>query len=346
MDCHFFRTSLSSDLKSVTILSLSSIFFLRDLSSSFCLWSCSFCLSMMDLRSSLLKELLLLLFKFPLLTLLLTLLLLLLVSASLLVIPFAFLFPNPNPGLTNLWGRGPGLLSTSFANSSSLVTRGWSWTMVNKFLNLSFWKLSKGVDRPSALYILSPDVLELVPWPLAMGGRVWRQTCDGHSRKWAGINWQPNCFPISWKPFSESKHQWSAKCYLKAFWRQHLSLHGSGVLHFSTFHRFSIITFASPRCALTWGQNICKKFPLFTNYQYGKLLFAFFNICSCDNGENTNKIHSKDDELLWMMCYELDKIHIIIQFASWFSSTKAQLYMSDVHKTFPTKFLSDFAKKL
>ena len=142
-----------------------------------------------------------------------------------------------------------------------------------------------------------PDVLELVRWPLAMESEYEGKLCDGHSRKWAGINWQPNCFPISWKPFSESKHQSSAKCYLKAFWRQHFvpAWLCSGVLHFSTFHWFSIITFCKHHAA-PWPEVriFVKNSPFFTNHQYDKLLFAFSifvlkKICFTKRqGENTH----------------------------------------------------------
>ena len=159
--------------------------------------------------------------------------------------------------------------------------------------------------------------------------------CDGHSRKWAGINWQPNCFPISWKPFSESKHRSSAKCYLKAFWRQHFV---PAWLRCIALFYFPLILnnyfLQAPSCALTWGQNICEKFPFFTNHQYDKLLFAFsiFDLnktCFTYLGENEKTHKNNNDDkcvsyVLHLLCLIKFTLHyiiiiIIIKFTWWFS---------------------------
>ena len=159
----------------------------------------------------------------------------------------------------------------------------WWMTLIFSF---TFWKsswvLSCIVDRSKALDILLPlKFLNLSnfhwPWDSEYGGKL----CDGHRRKWVGINWQPKCFPISWKLFRKANIR-SAKYYLKAFWRQHfVALCMTLTWNCIFFQRFSIITFCKPNagCTLTLGQNVfVKNSCVLRNHQYEKLcIICMFN---------------------------------------------------------------------
>ena len=84
--------------------------------------------------------------------------------------------------------------------------------------------------------------------------------------------------------FPESKHQSSAKCYLKAFWRQHFV---PAWLWCIALFYFPLILnnyfLQEPRCALTWGQNICEKFPFFYKSPIWQVIICIFNICFEEN---------------------------------------------------------------
>lgn len=138
-----------------------------------------------------------------------------------------------------------------------------------------------------------PDVLELFVWPLAMESEYEGKLCDGHSRKWAGINWQPNCFPISRKPFFGKQTSVDckvlSKSILKATFCPCMALWCIALILNNYFLQ-------APRCALTLGQNICEKFPFFSqitnmtsyylHFQY--LFWRKYVLLLHSKGENTH----------------------------------------------------------